>query len=167
MSLTGDFQKDYCNLSINESVTQDLDISKIREQQQSYIDAGQANKVRDYTLGHTIFTLSCSAGEYDIFINNTLPSLEYPVINSNLHYLNSAWRVGLNNIESYSSTSGFSSPITQSDPLDMVDVVIPENKTGEMTFLIGAHLKSLDGTWNNLPDSFHFSNPIIVTIDKK
>ena len=167
MSLVGDFHKDYCNLSIGETVNNDLDISKIREKQQSFIDAGLTNKVHVYTLGYTFFTLSCSAGKYDIFINNTLPSYEYPVMNSHLHYRQSAWRANFQNIQSYSSSSGVSSGITQNDSYYLVDALIPENKTGEMTFAIGAHLESLDGTWNNLPDSFHFSDPIIVTIDKK
>jgi len=167
MTLSGDFQKDYCNLTIDDTSSIDLDISKIREEQQRYIDAGLANKVHHYTLGYTFFTLSCSAGTYDIFINNTLPSYEYPVMNSHINYRQSAWRANFQNIQSYSSSSGVSSGITQNESYYLIDALIPENKTGEMTFAIGAHLESPDATWNNLPDSFHFSDPIIVTIDKK
>ena len=165
MTLSGDFQKDYCSLEIDSSSPRNLDIPAIMQLAAIYKQYGIADKVQSWSLGSNLYLLSCSGGTYDISINNDFPTHKQPLI-SGVSYYNSAVLAKVDNITRYDLANPQRAPISAVDTFRLQNVEYPSATQGVITFGIEGYAYSEDGTWDVLSDTFNVTSQVVLTIDK-
>tara|TARA_B100002049_G_scaffold31895_1_gene20853 strand:+ start:4614 stop:5189 length:576 start_codon:yes stop_codon:yes gene_type:complete len=167
MSLNGDFHKDYCSIAITESFNYDLDVTAIRYQEKIYQEYIDYYLKESTTLGATRFSLTCSQGTYNIAISNTLSDYIVELANG-INLYNTVTIAAVENLVSFKNEQPhIQENISSVDPFRISDAVFPSGNSGLFEFLVDARAYSENSTWDNLPDSFHISQPIIITIDKQ
>ena len=167
MALSGDFHKDYCSIAITESFNYDLNVTTIRHQEKIYQEYIDSYLKETTPLGSTFFSLTCSQGTYNIAISNT--SSDYiEELPSGINYYNEVALVGIETMVSLHNEQPLpKATISSLVPFRISDAVFPSDNNGQIDFLVTAGAYSENSAWENLPDSFHISRPIIITIDKK
>tara|TARA_B100002049_G_scaffold31895_1_gene20850 strand:+ start:2657 stop:3232 length:576 start_codon:yes stop_codon:yes gene_type:complete len=166
MSLNGDFYKDYCSIEITESVNYNLSVPVIRHKEKIYQEYIDSYLQETTALGTTRFSLTCSQGAYDIAISNTLSDYTVELANG-INYYNNITIVATENLLTYKNEQTFHREVISSvAPFRISDATFPSDNSGLIEFMVTAGAYSENSTWDNLPDSFHISQPIIVTIDK-
>lgn len=166
MSLIGDFHKDYCSIAITESLNYDLDVTAIRYQEKIYQEHLDSYLKESTTLGATRFSLTCSQGTYNIAISNTLSDYIVELANG-INLYNNVIIAAVENLLTFKNEQPLTrETISSVDPFRISNATFPSDNSGLIEFMVTAGAYSENSTWDNLPDSFHISQPIIVTIDK-
>ena len=164
MTLSGDFQKDYCSLNIEASTSRDLNLLEIMEQNEEYASNGWDNKVHSYYLSATIISISCSEGTYDITVQTDQPDYKIPF--SFNTYLIPSISIDPNITVDFESKNGLILPISFSHKYIVENITYTSDPNDSAYFYLSNEVWSDDQQWLNLPDSYNLSYTAIFTIDK-
>ncbi len=155
MSLNGTFESDYCYLDVVTSINLDIDVSSI------YESATEAN----YTgVGLRVIEVKCSNGVFDIEITKNSASIDSDPGDGFLYRHKAINTLGLSlNSPGIQENPG---PISSSIPFALRGVDFG-TYGGTARFSVFSQAFPKNGDWNSLPDSFNYTESILITIDKK
>lgn len=159
MTLSGDFEKDYCTISFYSHENNDIDLTSTPPPMIFAGKVKQSNSERGPELvGKTIYLFTCADGQYNIIPSTTDPfPVQYPA--QNISFEPTLWI--LDQVGGFPLEDSINLSSSQSIPI-FYDTVFVSSAVFEI--LVWA--EPMDSIWENVGDSFSHTFTHVFTIEK-
>ncbi len=158
MTLSGDFEKDYCTISFFSHENNDIDLTSTPPPMIFAGKVKQANSERGPELvGRTIYTFTCANGQYNIIPSTTDPSpLQYPA--QNIAFTPTLWL--LDQVGGIPLDDSIELSASQS-----TSIFYDTDSLPSAAFEILVWAEPMDSVWENVGDSFSHTFTHVFTIE--
>ena len=158
MALSGDFEKDYCTITLVNHENSDIDLTSTPPPMIFAGKVKQSNSERGPELvGQTNYSFTCAPGQYNITPSTTDPSpLQYP--DQNISFRATLWL--LDQVGGFPLDNAIELSSSQSTPIFYDTDSLPS-----AAFEISVWAEPMDSVWENVGDSFSHTFTHVFTIE--